>query len=262
MVFHVFYSILISLFCFATYVFAVKKQIKDDNIKLKKDDKAAIVKEIAKLAAIVFLANVLIAASVCLKLVAVIGMVFACAYFVYVYARMLSAHGMKGVISMGLLVIPMAYNVMYCRAAIADGEYDHQGYLIKAFFWWLILPLILAVVVAIVRYCQLKYQTSSSEKNLVSRIAERFLGDEFDYEYSDEPNEPESSEAEPSEPENPPEDGGDDQSQSFSGRMEDISSYSPEAKARAKRDQWIYFVCAAVVLLTIAVCATVMIIMK
>ena len=113
-------------------------------------------KEFGKIAGIVVAANIIVALMTKTKLTATIGIVLAVAYFAFIWAMVFSARYGKQIRAEAPLVIPMTVNIVFCRAQLAEGNFQAQWRTIKAYLWYLILPLIITLVIAVIRYCQLR----------------------------------------------------------------------------------------------------------
>jgi uncharacterized membrane protein len=222
-------------------------------------------KEFAKVAGIVIVSNILVALMTKTKLTAVIGLALAVAYLAFIWAMIFTAKFDKQIRAAAGLVIPMAINIVYCRARFAEGEYQHQWRTVKAFFWYLVLPLLLTLIIAVFRYCQLRKWIPLFGK-------ERAEEERLRREYSNPPegDRPDDDNSESG----PPEGGGSDDDDSDSGddtsegddsesetpppprrrvsestEYEDIYSYSRDPRYVDKKKIWLivtYVVCGLI----------------
>ncbi len=135
------------------------------------------IKEFGKIAAIVIVSNVVVALMTKTKLTAIIGLVLAVAYLLFIWAMIFTAKFTKQIRAAAGLVVPMTVNIVYCRVRFAEGNFDNQWRTVKAFIWYLVLPLILTLIIAVIRYCQLRGWFNSYRKRV---RRERRTDDDYD----------------------------------------------------------------------------------
>jgi len=195
-----------------------KAEVKNRGLELTNEIRGALYKKVAICGAIVLIANLTVALMAKTKLTSVIGIVLACVYFLVLFFYIHKEWTKAFIRAFGYFAVPMAIAIMNCRVTLAGNNFNHPFRTVKSFALFLVIPLLMTLIAAVLRLLVVDGWL------VLPDFSERFVR-----------------------PRNRSEDDGDDE-------YEDISS---DSRTRGTTSNWVYVLCATIVIATIIICATI-----